>query len=79
MVRAALEQAFAGEGRLLMLVGEPGIGKTRLAQKLAAEASQRDSLVLWGRWTVRLKNRSRRRCSWRGAGAVCHATASATR
>ncbi|MCI0794977.1 MAG: ATP-binding protein, partial [Chloroflexi bacterium] len=28
---AALEDALAGQGRLVMLVGEPGIGKTRTA------------------------------------------------
>ena len=28
---AALDDALAGRGRLVMLVGEPGIGKTRIA------------------------------------------------
>ena len=37
-LRAAIEQAFAGRGRLLMLVGEPGIGKTRTARELASLA-----------------------------------------
>src|SRR3712207_2226802 len=40
---------LAGDGRLVMLVGEPGIGKTRLAQELAAEAERQGCLVLWGR------------------------------
>jgi MoxR-like ATPase len=31
-----------------MLVGEPGIGKTRVAQKFAARAHQGGALVLWG-------------------------------
>ncbi len=33
-LRAALEEALAGRGRLVMLAGEPGIGKTRTAQEL---------------------------------------------
>lgn len=32
-----------------MLVGEPGIGKTRLAEEIEAYASDRTALVLWGR------------------------------
>ena len=46
---AALEDALAGQGRLVMLVGEPGIGKTRTAQELAVLAEQRGAQVLWGR------------------------------
>ena len=46
---AALEDALAGHGRLVMLAGEPGIGKTRIAQELAAVAEQRGANVLWGR------------------------------
>ena len=34
----ALEDTLAGQGRLLMLAGEPGIGKTRSAQELASRA-----------------------------------------
>ena len=34
----ALEDTLAGQGRLLMLAGEPGIGKTRTAQELASRA-----------------------------------------
>ena len=41
-----LEDALAGQGRLAMLVGEPGIGKTRLAQELAVLAGQRGALIL---------------------------------
>jgi predicted ATPase len=33
---------------LLMLVGEPGIGKTRTAQELAGHAETRGAQVLWG-------------------------------
>ncbi len=46
---AALEDAMSGQGRLVMLAGEPGIGKTRTAQELAALAEQRGAQVLWGR------------------------------
>jgi len=46
---AALEDALSGRGRLVMLVGEPGIGKTRTAHKLAALAETRGAQVLWGR------------------------------
>jgi DNA-binding CsgD family transcriptional regulator/tetratricopeptide (TPR) repeat protein len=48
-LQAALEDALSGRGRLVMLVGEPGIGKTRTAQELAEEAEQRGAQVLWGR------------------------------
>ena len=37
-LKASLEDAISGRGRLVMLVGEPGIGKTRTAQELAALA-----------------------------------------
>ena len=36
---AALDDALSGRGRLVMLVGEPGIGKTRIAQELADVAA----------------------------------------
>jgi class 3 adenylate cyclase/tetratricopeptide (TPR) repeat protein len=48
-LRAGLEDALSGRGRLLMLVGEPGIGKTRTAEELATYASLRNTQVLWGR------------------------------
>ncbi len=47
-MKAALEDALAGQGRLAMLVGEPGIGKTRTAQELATHAESRGFQVLWG-------------------------------
>ena len=46
---AVLEDALAGRGRLLLLAGEPGIGKSRLADELAAHAKQRGVRVVWGR------------------------------
>ena len=45
----ALDQALAGEGQIVMLAGEPGIGKTCTAQVLARYAEHRDVRVLWGR------------------------------
>jgi len=48
-LRAGLEDALSGRGRLLMLVGEPGIGKTRTAEELCTYARLRSAQVLWGR------------------------------
>ncbi len=46
---AALDDALGGRGRLVMLAGEPGIGKTRTSQELATYAAMRGAQVLWGR------------------------------
>lgn len=46
---AALELARDGQARLALLAGEPGIGKTRTALELAAQASKHDAVVAWGR------------------------------
>lgn len=48
LLRRDLEHALAGSGRLVLLAGEPGIGKTRLAGELAREADARGAAVLWG-------------------------------
>ena len=48
-LKAALDDAMAGQGRLTLLVGEPGIGKTRTAQELASYAETCGTQVLWGR------------------------------
>ena len=48
-LRSTLGNAIAGHGRLVMLAGEPGIGKTRTAQELASYAQQKGATVLWGR------------------------------
>ena len=48
-IGAALEGAAAGRGQLVMLAGEPGIGKTSLADRAAAMAGARGFTVLWGR------------------------------
>ena len=49
---AALDDALSGHGRLVMLVGEPGIGKTRTAQELTSNAEALGANVLWGRCYV---------------------------
>jgi MoxR-like ATPase len=43
---AALGDAISGQGRIVMLVGEPGIGKTRTAQELGAYAESLGVRVL---------------------------------
>lgn len=42
-------QTQSGHGQLVILAGEPGIGKTRLAEHLASRGRTQDVLVLWGR------------------------------
>jgi len=46
---AHLEQALSGRGGIIMLAGEPGIGKTRIAEMFARTAARRGMLVAWGR------------------------------
>ena len=58
-LRAALEDADGGDGRLFLISGEPGIGKTRLANELAADAASRGVRVAWGR-------------CWEGSGAPAY-------
>jgi hypothetical protein len=53
---AGLEDAAGGRGRLFLIAGEPGIGKTWLAEQLTSHAIQRGARVLWGR-------------CWEGGGA----------
>lgn len=45
----AYKAASAGEGRTVLLAGEPGIGKTRLASELARVAHYEGCAVLFGR------------------------------
>jgi DNA-binding CsgD family transcriptional regulator/tetratricopeptide (TPR) repeat protein len=53
---ADLDAAVGGRGGVVLVAGEPGIGKTRLVEELAGRANARGAMVLWGR-------------CWEGAGA----------
>ena len=46
---SALEDAIDGRGGLCLLTGEPGIGKSRLADELADQGRRRGVRLLWGR------------------------------
>jgi predicted ATPase len=59
LLEAGLEDALAGRGRLFVVVGEAGAGKTRLADEIASRAKQRGARILWGR-------------GWRGGGAPAY-------
>ena len=48
-LKAALEDSLSGRGRVIALVGEPGIGKTRTAQELGTYAALRGAQIVWGR------------------------------
>jgi predicted ATPase len=47
-VGAALSEAASGSGGLFVLTGEPGVGKTRVAETLAREATGLGFPVAWG-------------------------------
>ncbi len=49
VLNGALKDAAAGRGRVIALSGEPGIGKTRLAEETARRASARGFRTLHGR------------------------------
>jgi DNA-binding SARP family transcriptional activator len=48
-LRAAWADAVSGSRRGVLISGEPGIGKTRLAAEIAAHARARGGVVLYGR------------------------------
>ena len=48
-LREAVDTALAGRGSLQLLVGEPGIGKTRASEELATYARVSGARVYWGR------------------------------
>ncbi len=47
-LRAAADEALSGRTRVVMVVGEPGIGKTRTVEELGVYAKVRGAQVLWG-------------------------------
>jgi class 3 adenylate cyclase len=47
-LKGRLADAFSGLGSVVMVVGEAGIGKTRLLQEFATYARLRGAQVLWG-------------------------------
>lgn len=48
VLRGSLERVLAGEGRVVMIGGALGVGKSRIAGELCAEAAQRGFLTLVG-------------------------------
>ena len=58
-LRNGLDAAMHGRGALFMVVGDPGVGKTALADQIGAEAVAAGAQVLWGR-------------AWDGGGAPAY-------
>jgi DNA-binding SARP family transcriptional activator len=59
LLGAGLDDALAGRGRLFVIVGPTGSGKTRLADELASSAKEHGARILWGR-------------GWDGGGAPAY-------
>lgn len=51
-LRAAWDDALLGRRRVVVIEGEAGAGKTRLAAQFAAEAHARGAVIMWGRATA---------------------------
>jgi eukaryotic-like serine/threonine-protein kinase len=49
VLHTALGSAFAGRGQVVLIAGEPGIGKTRTSDMFAAQAEASGACILWGR------------------------------
>ena len=80
-LQAMLMDVASAQGRLAMLVGEPGIGKTQTAQELATHAGQTGAQVLWGRCYEHLLSALRKDEShlistpvFTRIGSPCHST-----
>ena len=58
-LRRSLDETLVGSGRLFLIAGEPGIGKTRLADELAQYGVGRGVQAIWGR-------------CWEGGGASAY-------
>jgi tetratricopeptide (TPR) repeat protein len=56
-VLAGVDGAFRGEGSIFLVAGEPGIGKTTLAERVVARATEKGARVVWSR-------------SWDGGGTA---------
>src|SRR5579884_3167848 len=48
LLQARVARAIEGSGGTVMLLGEAGIGKTRIAQELDLLARRAGAVVLWG-------------------------------
>ncbi|WP_253791837.1 ATP-binding protein [Nocardia amikacinitolerans] len=59
LLATLLDQAVSGRGRVVLIAGEPGIGKTRLAQEIAMRAEAAGVRVSWvGRAMTRVVRRT---------------------
>src|SRR5262245_21757409 len=48
-LRSVIDELHAGQGGLVLLAGEAGIGKTRLASEACARAIESGAVTAWGR------------------------------
>jgi predicted ATPase len=48
-LHAGVDDSVAGRGRLFLVSGEPGIGKTRLAEEISKDSAAGGMRVVWGR------------------------------
>jgi DNA-binding SARP family transcriptional activator len=44
-----LSESDAGRGQVVLVAGEPGIGKSRMIEEVSSEAARRGATVTWGR------------------------------